>query len=109
MRNVTASSLLAILLLCALRARGEYRSYDGSGNNAQRASWGKSETELVRLPVPKSALSFDELDKLLPNARNLSNFALGRTPLLYNLRGVSNFLPLFGQFIAHDVSPHFFA
>lgn len=99
--------LCLVLLLAVTVARGENRSYDGSGNNLLHPTWGAAGTPLPRLTAsayddgvsaPRGALS-----GVLPNPRVISNTVIKQTVMLPNTHQMTDWVFQWGQFVDHDL------
>ncbi|MFW6059397.1 MAG: peroxidase family protein [Phycisphaeraceae bacterium] len=104
------SVALGLALLIAPPASAETRTIDGSGNNRDNPDWGRADMPLRR--VAPSAYPGDgsgETIRTWPNPRSISNAIVDQggaaTP---NVRGMSNLIWQWGQFLDHDISltPH---
>lgn len=104
--STTGRSLYADLL--------NFRSVDGSGNNAVNPSWGAADTQIVRINYeafyPDAAGVVTEKESgltmqvpALPNARLISNKVSAQSESKPNARGLSDFIWQWGQFITHDM------
>ena len=91
--------------LSSLQAQ-ENRTLDGSGNNPLLSSQGAANTALIRCCYE------DEYpdgfgDQIVfpgaPNARSVSNLFGSQSEVVYNRRGLSDWVVQWGQFLAHDM------
>lgn len=82
----------------------EFRTIDGTGNNAANAEWGSAAQPFLRLSKPAYADGVQEPsgdDR--PSARAVSNAVASQTEPMPNRRGVSDFVWQWGQFLDHDL------
>jgi hypothetical protein len=85
-----------------------YRTFDGSCNNIQRPWVGMANTPFKRYMKPNYADGVGAIKgssvegKSLPNARLLSAYFGGDNSAL-DTRW-TNFMPIFGQFVTHDIT-----
>src|SRR5947208_9239483 len=96
---------VALLLACAGTASAQYRSMDGSGNNAGHSAWGQAGTDLIRLTAPaypdgRSAMARPGG----PNPRDVSNAVVAQNAAFpLNSRNLTDMIWQWGQFIDHDL------
>lgn len=82
----------------------EFRSIDGSGNNAQSPEWGAADRAMRRLVAPIYAdATHDPSGPGRPNARSVSNAVAAQVGSIPNSQGVSDFVWMWGQFLDHDI------
>ncbi len=82
----------------------EFRSIDGSGNNADHPDWGKAGTPLVRLSDPAyedGAGAPSGYDR--PSPRLVSNLVAAQVDTRPSARRTSDYIWQWGQFIDHDL------
>ncbi|CAM9139722.1 unnamed protein product [Choristocarpus tenellus] len=93
----------AWLFLLPLCIRGQFRAYDGTANNEHYESQGSVMTPLIRL---HDAFYEDGVSKPPrqdgPSAREVMHHLFLGLPL-NKTQGTSQFLPAFGQLVAHDI------
>lgn len=83
----------------------EFRTIDGSGNNAANPDWGATEIPFIR----KTSVDYaDGIDSPSggdrPNAREISNAVSAQKEPIFNRRHVSDYLWQWGQFVDHDIT-----
>lgn len=91
------------------RVHSPYRSFDGTNNNIfnQRNGWGATDIPLLREIAaaygstdPKNAMNGAKR----PSPRKISNSVVDEPVTMFNARGLSSFVYVWGQFIDHDMS-----
>ncbi|MGB5252067.1 MAG: peroxidase family protein, partial [Sedimenticolaceae bacterium] len=89
-------------------AAKEYRSFDGTCNNALNPTWGSAGSQLLRLGAasyegeisqPRSIGAFGAL----PSTRDVSNAVVDQSRSIPNSKGFSAMLMQWGQFLDHDI------
>eukprot|EP00741_Cyanophora_paradoxa_P010102 tig00020515_g9780.t1 len=105
-RGSRSGLLLALIGLAALAIADaqlkEYRTGDGTGNNAKKINMGKEGARFYRtLPAYYS----DGMNIPVPNVspRLVSERLFSRGPFAYNQQSISFMAAAFGQFVAHDL------
>ena len=99
-----SSCALVIAAGLAAPAFGQYRSMDGSGNNAAHPTWGQAGGDLMRLTAPAYADGFSAMSRPLgPNPRDVSNAVVAQSGSILNNRNMSDLVWQWGQFIDHDL------
>jgi len=84
----------------------EIRAIDGSGNNAEDASQGAAETNMIRFGYPAVYPDGhgDDIDNdAQPNARDVSNSLNDQTASVTNDRLLTDWIVQWGQFVTHDM------
>ncbi len=96
------------LALDALEPRllmaGNYRSFDGSGNNRLHLEWGTAGEQLLRTVPAEYADGVSApagVDR--PNPREISNVVAAEVEETLINRDLSDFIYVFGQFLDHDL------
>lgn len=105
-----ASSLtIFIFVLTLLTLENRYRTLDGSCNNLENPTWGKSNTPYDRLVSPNYSDGIFEIRKSvvnemsLPEASLVSNNGLIDNPFKCRVEARANFFGvMYGQAMAHD-------
>ncbi|KAI9223960.1 heme peroxidase [Blastocladiella britannica] len=107
-KRMQTTMLLAILGLAAVAtvygqavAPGEYRSFDGSGNNVAHMTWGMVNTAYLRAQVP-TARAFNGSE--LANLRTVSNTVVRSTGDIPNARQLTVLHTFWGEFFIHDTA-----
>ncbi|MEM1326556.1 MAG: peroxidase family protein [Bacteroidota bacterium] len=107
MKKVYTKGLLGIclLLLCFQLSAQEYRRIDGRNNNRANPEWGAANVPLLRMADNGYA------DRISapggtnrPNPRMVSNELFAQEGFLNDVKGLSDFTWVFGQFIDHDIT-----
>jgi peroxidase len=84
---------------------GEYRSFDGSGNNPFYNQAGAAETQFMRIAPQDSSRGIGGATEAnLPNAREISNAVFDQAGDTQNNKGLSDLFWVFGQFLDHDIN-----
>lgn len=83
---------------------GEFRTVDGTGNNAENPTWGSVGIPYLRL----TSVSYEDgISSLagsgLPSAREVSNAVVAQDASKPNAQGASDFVWQWGQFVDHDI------
>ncbi len=88
-----------------LRFHDEFRSYDGSANNAVHADWGSTSVPLLRHMVDPHYADGSGIpdDATMPSPRAVSNAVVTQSSAVLNGAGVSDFFWQWGQFLDHDL------
>ncbi len=90
--------------LCLMaNVQAENRTFDGTGNNLRRPLLGSSNQPFVRISYP-NFLDDRFTQRPLPNARDVSNAVSSQLQSIPNARGLSDYVWVWGQFLAHDLS-----
>jgi len=90
--------------LCATAgvATAEDRTFDGTGNNVVNTGWGSAHTHLLRVgPVSYPDGSSMVTDR--PNPRAISNAIFSQSSSVRNVRGLTDMVWQWGQFLDHDI------
>jgi hypothetical protein len=95
-----------LMVLALSGAMCEYRSFDGSNNNLDHPNYGAHGSTYVRLQAP--AAYADGVGAVAgperPSTMLISNLVFTATNrLIENDLSISDFLPYWGQFLAHDI------
>ncbi len=82
----------------------EYRTIDGSGNNAGNHTYGQTGQLLLR----QGSVNYDDavgaVDASRPNPRAISNAVFSQAGPLHDTRGLSDWVWVWGQFLDHDIT-----
>src|SRR6266850_992760 len=98
-----AGVVLAIHLLLPLPAHGEFRSFDGTGNNLANPFWGSAATDYARMAPVDYANGFSTARLTgRPNPRSVGLALMRQTGAKPNNRNLSGYVYAFGNFLAHD-------
>ncbi|MCB1057797.1 MAG: hypothetical protein KDD11_20035, partial [Acidobacteria bacterium] len=82
----------------------EFRSIDGTGNNAENPTWGSTGIPFLRLTTASYGDGASSLaGRNLASARAVSNAVVAQTASTPNALGVSDFVWQWGQFVDHDI------
>ncbi len=83
----------------------DFRTIDGTGNNALHPEWGAADTEFLRLvPADYSDGVGTPSGADRPSARLISNLVVAQDGVnIPNLLGYSDFMWQWGQFLDHDI------
>ncbi|MCB1630112.1 MAG: hypothetical protein KDI48_20460, partial [Xanthomonadales bacterium] len=82
----------------------EFRSIDGTGNNAENPTWGSTGIPFLRLTTASYGDGASSLEgRNLASARAVSNAVVAQTASTPNALGVSDFVWQWGQFVDHDI------
>ena len=82
----------------------DYRSIDGTGNNALNTDWGAAHTQFLRLTPNDYGDGINTPSGAgRPSAREISNEIFAQDSDVYNETGASNMLWVWGQFLDHDI------
>jgi len=82
----------------------EFRTITGWGNNIANPQWGAARTSFIRRsPADYSDGWRAPAGSERRSAREISNLVVAQTELLPNVRGASDFIWQWGQFIDHDL------
>ncbi len=104
--TAAAAATLLVSILSIPSTADPYRSYDGSGNNAQHATWGAAGTAFQRLdPVVHYADGISApsgADR--PNPRDISNVIGTQLVGMPDVAGRSDYVWQWGQFLDHDIT-----
>ncbi len=88
-------------------ASGDYRSYDGSGNNLTNPNWGAAGTILPRMAPAAYDDGFASPrgtnDPTLPNPRLISNSVVAQPIMMPNTHKMTDWVFQWGQFVDHDL------
>lgn len=89
----------------AIRLPDEFRTITGVDNNLQNIEWGSAEIPFVRVvpPAYSDGVSFPSGEDR-PGARAISNAVNAQEELIYNDRGITDFLWQWGQWLDHDIT-----
>lgn len=84
---------------------GEYRSFDGSGNNPLKPQAGATDTLFMRTfeQDPDRGIGGAK-EAELPNPRDISNAVFAQGGDTENTKGLSDMFWVFGQFLDHDIN-----
>lgn len=84
---------------------GEYRSFDGSGNNPFRNGAGATDSLFMRRfeQDPSRGIG-GATEANLPGAREISNAVAAQDGNTENVKGLSDMFWVFGQFLDHDIN-----
>ncbi|MDF1815836.1 MAG: peroxidase family protein [Verrucomicrobiales bacterium] len=89
----------------AIRLPAEFRTITGANNNVENPEWGSAEIPFVRISTPDYADGVDfPSGNDRPNARAISNAVMAQEDVMYNKRGITDFLWQWGQFLDHDIT-----
>lgn len=102
----TKAFFVVCLLLISFSIHSqEYRQIDGRNNNQSHPEWGAANTPLLRMTSSGYANGIDVPGGAnRPNARLISNEIFAQDGFLNDIRGLSDFTWVFGQFIDHDIT-----
>ena len=95
----------SFVLACFIVHSQDYRNIDGSNNNLSNPSWGAANTPLLRLTssgYSDGIASPGGTNR--PNPRTISNELFAQNSFLSDVRGLSDFTWVFGQFVDHDIT-----
>ncbi len=83
------------------------RTIDGSGNNLEHPTWGKSGETLLRLTTPAYAGRNGPSGSNRPCPKKISDIVCAQSESLENSKGLSDYMWAWGQFLDHemDLSP----
>ncbi|MEE9352713.1 MAG: peroxidase family protein, partial [Thiotrichaceae bacterium] len=85
--------------------REEYRSFDGSKNNAQSTSMGAINSEYINILPTDHSRDMDGATEVdLANPRDISNEVMAQSENTENKKGLSDMFWLWGQFLDHDIT-----
>jgi peroxidase len=104
---VVLTVMLGLASASGLSAQpGEYRSFDGTGNNLAHPDWGAGGALLLR--GPSGAHYPDGISSMAgagrPSPRALSNALFSQPRPVFSTVGHSDFIWVWGQFLDHDLS-----
>ncbi|KNC97817.1 uncharacterized protein SPPG_06812 [Spizellomyces punctatus DAOM BR117] len=97
----TCALLLAITLLPYLSCAQEFRSIDGTGNNADNKAFGSVNSTFARTLGGYNA---NALTSGLPDARAISNALAGVVAPIVSPRNITELFTYWGEFMATDLS-----
>jgi hypothetical protein len=83
---------------------GEYRSYDGSGNNPFNNKGATDSLFMRRFEQDPDRGIGGVTEANLPNAREISNAVAAQDGNTENVKGLSDMFWVFGQFLDHDIN-----
>ncbi len=91
------------IVLSALDCPAEFRSFDGTGNNAANPEWGAAETNFSRL-APADYADGVAAARLAgrPNPRSVGSALFRQNASRPNARRLSGYIYAFGNFLSHD-------
>ena len=114
MRKYRARSAQSILLFVAValfpteavaQFSLEFRTFDGTDNNAANSFWGSADIELLRLTDPGYGDGMEyPAGANRPSAREISNAVAVQNGSILNSVRASDFVWQWGQFLDHDIS-----
>ncbi len=89
----------------AIRLPSEFRTITGENNNLKNPEWGSTEIPFQRISPPaySDGVSHPSGEDR-PNPRAISNTVMAQSELIFNRRGVTDFLWQWGQFLDHDIT-----
>ncbi|CAM9193662.1 unnamed protein product [Discosporangium mesarthrocarpum] len=94
----------SLVLLLPYGASGEFRNFDGTGNNLGDPSRGAAGSPFIRLHEPAYVDGVSEPPRQNgPSAREVMRELFLEVPVKKE-SGTSQFMPTFGQLVAHDIS-----
>jgi len=83
----------------------EFRTLDGTDNNAANPFWGSADIELLRVTGPDYGDGFaSPAGANRPSAREISNAVAAQNGSIPNVLRASDFVWQWGQFLDHDIS-----
>ncbi|WP_107669977.1 peroxidase family protein [Cyanothece sp. BG0011] len=105
--TLTTVTTLSVGMLFPAKA-AEFRSMDGTGNNANNPTFGSVGSDLIRfsgvayedgLAIPRGGLN----SSVLPNPRAISNAISAQSVFIPNASKVTDWVWQWGQFLDHDL------